>query len=198
MEKVILKENESVCMIMGRFQPFHKVHITMLDHALNHYDKVVVLISNHELDENNWFTYEQRKCMIETYLDSINCLHQVIFGVVESKLKDGETKTHSLCTSFIEVVGGVRTKPDCLVIGYDKLGKEFMKDLALYGIDLHIISKKDIDFCATDIRKLITENKLMLSMIPSCNHHLLLYFIQLYRVRNNIIIEDGGEYKWVN
>lgn len=53
-------------LFIGRFSPFHKGHKYIFDSVLNNGGKIVVAIRDTRGDENNPYTAEQRKKMIET------------------------------------------------------------------------------------------------------------------------------------
>lgn len=52
----------------GRFQPFHKGHLAVVEHILSENDKLYIIVCSRknlgELDDKNPFTYEERKQMI--------------------------------------------------------------------------------------------------------------------------------------
>ncbi|MBI3366433.1 pantetheine-phosphate adenylyltransferase, partial [Candidatus Roizmanbacteria bacterium] len=53
-------------LLIGRFQPFHKGHLFLLHHVRKKVKKLVIAIgSANVIDEDNPFTYEERKKMIE-------------------------------------------------------------------------------------------------------------------------------------
>ncbi len=56
-------------LLIGRFQPFHKGHLYLLHHVKKKVKKLVIGIGSANVyDEDNLFTYEERKEMIETVL----------------------------------------------------------------------------------------------------------------------------------
>lgn len=62
--KGIIKPKSTL--FIGRFSPFHKGHKYIFDSILNNRGRIVVAIRDTILDENNPYTAEQRKRMIET------------------------------------------------------------------------------------------------------------------------------------
>lgn len=60
----IIKQKSTL--FIGRFSPFHKGHKYIFDSVLNNGGKIVVAIRDTPVDENNPYTAEQRKKMIET------------------------------------------------------------------------------------------------------------------------------------
>jgi len=61
-------------LLIGRFQPFHKGHLKLLQNILKNYDEVIVGIGSSQYDHtrDNPFTSNERKMMIEKSLESIN------------------------------------------------------------------------------------------------------------------------------
>lgn len=57
---------QKATLFIGRFSPFHKGHKYIFDSVLNNGGRVVVALRNTRLDENNPYTVEQRKEIIET------------------------------------------------------------------------------------------------------------------------------------
>jgi len=57
---------EKATLFIGRFSPFHKGHKYIFDSVLNNGGKIVVAIRNTKVNEDNPYTAEQRKKIIET------------------------------------------------------------------------------------------------------------------------------------
>lgn len=57
---------------MGRFQPLHNGHIHVINRALDHADKIIVLVGSANLSRSprNPFTYSERRQMIEDAVES--------------------------------------------------------------------------------------------------------------------------------
>lgn len=167
---------DTVGLVSGRFQPFHITHQELIDVALKIYDKVVILISDAKLDDNNWFTYEQRVNMIKSYLDSVGGnYNRVIFGVAPSKLETGETWARALYDGVKDATNGQRLKPDGLVFGSDKLKWDWYDDDDIKDVDFHVIGRTDMDISATKVRNLIMDNDVekALEFIPCCNQQMI-------------------------
>lgn len=56
----------SAAILIGRFQPFHNAHKSLVEHALTIADKVIILVGSSRASPNpkNPFTFEERKSMI--------------------------------------------------------------------------------------------------------------------------------------
>jgi len=61
-------------LFVGRFQPFHKGHLKLLQSILKEYDEIIIGIGSSQYDytKDNPFTSDERKKMIEKSLESIN------------------------------------------------------------------------------------------------------------------------------
>jgi bifunctional NMN adenylyltransferase/nudix hydrolase len=61
-----MKFNSTLGVVVGRFQPLHKGHCAVIDHALRHSDRVMVIVgSSNVVDERNPFTTEERISMLK-------------------------------------------------------------------------------------------------------------------------------------
>lgn len=70
-----MKKQFDTLVFVGRFQPFHNGHKTVIDKALEHADEVVVVVGSSfaARSTKNPFTFEERKAMIEAvYGDQFN------------------------------------------------------------------------------------------------------------------------------
>lgn len=57
---------ERIGLIIGRFQPFHKGHIFLFKRALERVDRLIVGVGSPDtIDEENLFSFSQRKMMLE-------------------------------------------------------------------------------------------------------------------------------------
>ena len=61
-------------LFVGRFQPFHKGHLKLLQSILKEYDEIIIGIGSSQYDhtKDNPFTSDERKKMMEKSLESIN------------------------------------------------------------------------------------------------------------------------------
>jgi len=61
-------------LIIGRFQPLHKGHCTLLDYAIKHYDCLHIGIgsSQYHSSFDNPYSYEERRNMLMLYFKSKN------------------------------------------------------------------------------------------------------------------------------
>ncbi|QQG44191.1 MAG: adenylyltransferase/cytidyltransferase family protein [Candidatus Roizmanbacteria bacterium] len=66
-------------LIIGRFQPFHKGHLFLINEALKQVDSIIIGIGSASVkDKNNPFSFEERKEFITRSLQKHNLLQKVI------------------------------------------------------------------------------------------------------------------------
>jgi len=60
-------------LFIGRFQPFHNGHLLFLQNICNQYNEIIIGIGSSQYNntQENPFSYDERKMMIETSLDAI-------------------------------------------------------------------------------------------------------------------------------
>lgn len=70
------------CIAIGRYQPFHKNHKSMIDHAMTRADKVIVLFgtANRPRTIKNPFTVDERQSMVESSFP--RKLDRLLFGAL--------------------------------------------------------------------------------------------------------------------
>lgn len=132
----------------GRFQPFHLGHLSAIKQALSDVDFLHIGIGSSQYDhtKDNPFTAEERKKYIEgALLESGITKDQFNITFIPDIHSNPDWPAHvrSLIPDF-EVV----------FVGDDRLVKELFETHT--DIPVKII-KKEIDICATDIRKMMAE-----------------------------------------
>ena len=60
-------------LFIGRFQPFHKGHLLFLQSICNQYNEIIIGIGSSQYNntQENPFSYDERKMMIEKSLDTV-------------------------------------------------------------------------------------------------------------------------------
>lgn len=106
-----------LAVLIGRFQPFHKGHATLLAKALESAEKVVVLLGSAHAARNakNPFTWEERAAMISTTLDEA-ALARVSFQPIRDYYDDRRwcdavtavVKAQTLLGARVALVGYVK------------------------------------------------------------------------------------------
>lgn len=85
-------------LLIGRFQPLHNGHLYLLKKALSIADKVIFGIGSASIyDENNPFSYEQRKTMIETVVKNERISERVMKIVPLEDFYDDKKWLENLC-----------------------------------------------------------------------------------------------------
>ena len=65
-------------LIIGRFQPFHKGHLYLVKQSLKQVDSIVIAIGSANInDENNPFSFAERKKYIEASLNKHKLLNKI-------------------------------------------------------------------------------------------------------------------------
>ena len=61
-------------LFIGRFQPFHKGHLQIIQHASKKYDEVIIGIGSSQYNhtKHNPFSSQERKMMIEKSMENID------------------------------------------------------------------------------------------------------------------------------
>jgi len=62
------------CLLVGRWQPFHKGHKALIQSAINDGMDVVVAVRNTSINEDNPHTYEQRVKMIKEHFPNVEII----------------------------------------------------------------------------------------------------------------------------
>ena len=136
--------------ILGRFQPFHLGHASVLENALEHADKVLLLIgsSQESRTKRNPFSYEERKTMVESSFKE----RVIVAPLPDLGIGDvcgwGEYVISSAEKALGEPVG-------CFFLGSeDKNGKWFTPDRKK-TIGLVELDRTHIDISATKVREFL-------------------------------------------
>lgn len=65
-------------LVIGRFQPFHRGHLHLIKHAFEYADKLIIGVGSvNAVDDNNPFSYEERKDFIINSLKRHNLLDKI-------------------------------------------------------------------------------------------------------------------------
>lgn len=157
--------------IVGRFQPFHKGHLSYLEEALSMFRLVYVGITNpdpsvikeeseddhrHKKDANIFYYYE-RKLMIQNSLPEINAEYNRV-EIVPFSIHTPDRLRYYIpvsATGFIRVFDEWDEKKLTILdrAGYKNLKRKNLKE-------------SDRDASGTDIRSLIKENGKWQSQVP--------------------------------
>ena len=72
-------------LFIGRFQPFHKGHLLFLQSICDQYDEIIIGIgsSQYSNTQENPFSYDERKMMIEKSLEEVGLTNYRIVAILD-------------------------------------------------------------------------------------------------------------------
>ncbi len=104
-----MKTKYATGLLVGRFQPFHNGHLWLISHALRSVDTLVIGIGSTNVeDQDNPFSYEERKKMIATVIREEGLGDRVIKIVPLDDFYDDEKwfkNTIKLAGKFDVIIG---------------------------------------------------------------------------------------------
>jgi nicotinamide-nucleotide adenylyltransferase len=132
-------------LFLGRFQPFHKGHLSAVRNALKEAGKIVIAIgsSQESYTKKNPFTAKERRKMINAALEEAKISHKK-YSIVE--IEDVLYCDREWVKHVLEKVPGF----DVIYTG-NRWTKKCFKDIK--GIKVKNV-RKEVDVCSTRIRKL--------------------------------------------
>ena len=72
-------QTEITALVVGRFQPFHKGHLHLLNETLKHADKIIIAIGSSNIkDDNNPLSFDIRKAMLEKVFENENLKNKLL------------------------------------------------------------------------------------------------------------------------
>ncbi len=140
---------KKAALFIGRFQPFHRGHLSVTVDALNEYDKVIVAIGSAEKSRTpeNPFTVGERHAMVKASLVELGHTPEQDFVVVPVPDIDDDEKwckhVASICPKFDVVISGNER-----VVGLFTKAKQKV-----------IAPKIKYKISATDVRKAIEQGE---------------------------------------
>ena len=154
--KTLKEKQYKYGLILGRFQPIHKGHLSLMLLALSRCEKIIVAIGSAQASrtERNPLSYEERRDMIYNALTMIDCQNKAII----IPIKDREV--YSDDASFGEYLMNEIQKqgvelPDVIIEGQENVRSSWYDTL---DINILKIDRCCIPVSASDIRKSILEN----------------------------------------
>lgn len=143
-------------LLIGRFQPFHKGHLYLVQEALKHVNKLVIGIGSSNIEnEENPFDFEERKRMLKKVIEKENFKNIIdIFPIPDDPSDD----------VWLENTLNIAGKPD-LYIGNDKWTTGIFKN-AGYKILKIPYFKREL-YEGKKIRPLIVQNEKWEDRVPS-------------------------------
>ena len=106
--------------IIGRFQPFHDLHLALLTEALNISDRVVICIGSVEQKRSvkNPFTFDERVQLIQCSL-GVDQLSRITFEGIEDTISDAEWFSN-ISDKVIDNLWEDSTQGDIVLVGHKK------------------------------------------------------------------------------
>ncbi len=143
-------------LFVGRFQPFHKGHLYVIQKILPFVDELIIGIGTLDKTKGeNLFTYEQRKEMIEKVLEQKRISKKITFVALEDNPDDAVWLSKTLSkTGHIDVVIGNNEWTNSI---FEKSGYKVWR-IGFYFRNLYEGQK---------IRKLIKERKHWEKRVPA-------------------------------
>lgn len=85
-----MKRSFAYAVVIGRFQPFHFGHLRLVEHALRHAERVIVVVGSDRQPRSykNPFTFEERERMVRSSLRSTEQARVSVLGVADSPYND--------------------------------------------------------------------------------------------------------------
>jgi nicotinamide-nucleotide adenylyltransferase len=142
-------------LLVGRFQPFHKGHLTAIDFGLSKVENLWVGIgsSNKSYEKRNPFTADERKEMILSSLDSTRLNRIQIYYIPD--IGDHEKWTYHI-DSIVPTYDVVFSNDDFTITLYKKRGKNV--------IEVPLLERNVIS--GTNIRDMIVSGKDWANLVP--------------------------------
>jgi len=135
---------------IGRFQPFHKGHLTVVQNALKEFDKLIIGIGSSEESYTitNPFTAKERIRIIKAALKQAKIPTKKYFIIELKDIIDCDKE-------WVKYVKNKLPKFHVIYTGNDWMRRCFKneKDIQVRNV------KKIIDICSTKIRKLFRKGK---------------------------------------
>lgn len=149
-------------LLIGRFQPFHKGHLSAVDFGLSKVENLWIGIgsSNKDHEKRNPFTAEERKEMIISSLAPNALEHIKIFFVPD--IGDHERWTYHV-DSLVPPYDVVFSNDDFTITLYKKRGKKV--------IEVPLLQRDVIS--GTNIREMIIAGKDWTDLVPSGTKNVL-------------------------
>lgn len=143
--------SEKIGLYIGRFQPFHRGHLSVVREALKHCDKLVIAIGSAQEDrtKKNPFSFEERKIFIWRSLWGLN--ERVVIVPVKDRIEysdDGSWGQYVL--DCVEKECGLRP-----TINFE--GAELCRSTWFDGIDIErvVFNREIVPISATAVRNAI-------------------------------------------
>ena len=149
-----MEHKHEVGLYIGRFQPFHKGHLSVVREALEHCDRLVIAIGSAQesrTKKNPW-TFEERRKFIWRSLWNLN--ERVVFVRIDDRKEySDDASWGKYVLDCVEEQCGLRP-----TINFE--GEELCRSTWFEGIDIErvVIDRNEVPFSATALRKAIIDD----------------------------------------
>ena len=145
---------EKIGLYIGRFQPFHKGHLSVVKEAVNHCDTLIIAVGSAQESrtKKNPFSFEERKVFIWRCLWAHN--KQIIIVPIEDRKNYGDDGSWGqYVLDCVEKECGLRP-----TINFE--GGEECRSTWFDGIDIErvVIDRTTVPISATQLRKAIVDD----------------------------------------
>lgn len=154
MVKYMKNKKDKIGLYIGRFQPFHKGHLNVVEEALNHCDKLIIAIGSAQEfgTEKNPFSFELRKELISRSLwgKGKRC---IIIGINDrTEVKDDEGWGEYLIKEVKRQTG---LTPTINFEGHEEVRSHWFDTV---DIEHYELNREDIPISATAVREALLKD----------------------------------------
>jgi len=115
-------------LVIGRFQPFHNGHKYLIQKALENVEKIIIGIgSANANDENNPYSFEQRKKMLEEFISQEEIGDRVVKIFPSNDIADDDkwAKQTTQASGKIDII--ISNNDSGVNVFFEKLGYEILR-----------------------------------------------------------------------
>ncbi len=142
-------------LFIGRFQPFHKGHLLFLQSICKQYDEIIIGIGSSQYSDTqeNPFSYDERKMMIEKSLEEVGLTNYRITAIPDIH------NPPQWVSHVISIVSDFD-----VVLSNNSLTKKLFSEKG------YVVKKTDLfsreNYSGKEIRKRMMQNKLWEELVP--------------------------------
>ena len=139
--------------ILGRFQPFHKGHASIVEQALEKADRVLILVGSAQESRTvrNPYSYEERARLIKKIFPE----RVILYPLRDLGIGDVNGWGEYVITSAEKALG---EKAECLFLGHEEKNAKWLSPERKAQIDLVELSRASIPISATMVRSFLLED----------------------------------------
>lgn len=153
---------------IGRFQPFHKGHKSVIDKMLEECDKIIIAIGSAqaEFTENNPYRYEYRRWMIEKVYPTIHD-RIIIVGIYDREHPADDKSWGEYLIN--EIKTSINVIPDVIYQGKEDKHDHWFES---FNIPIVEVDRGILEISGTKVRNAILNDHILsfLAYVPSALH----------------------------